>query len=143
MPLDFEELREWIIIPSNARQILNSPEVARTTSKSYVPLKKVIMAAPGGYRIKYTARRTGFLQQWSTEIRRNGDRVGLPITSSSGRWTTYIADIGLWLENDLLEVSGQTYGENENATLEVTNLELWGEWSFRLPAPAAGEILTA
>ena len=132
---------ELVAVPSNLREIQNSPEESTTTSSSFVELKAIVITWPGTYRFKFSARRAGSNDTTEVEIRRNGTRVGIAREFNVGTWTTFIEDIGGWEIGDTAAVYGLVAAGAGRT--EVQSFSVWGEYSWRPPAIPAGKITKA
>ena len=139
MPRLFQQ-DDLVAIPSNARQVVSSPEVSSTTSASFVEMKGWVVPHPGMYRFKYSVRLYGTVQVWDTELRVNDVREGKPRTSSSMAWVEYTEDLGQLKKDDKVSVYGRIFS---NSTLEVTNFIVLAEYSYRFPAIDPGKITKA
>jgi hypothetical protein len=137
---------DLVVIPSNAREVSDSPEESQTTSSSFVEMKAITIAFPGSYRFKYVARREGEQpdepdSSWEVELRRNGIRVGqVHDTSTSNNFIVYIEDKGGWKTGDSAAIYGKIA---DGETLTVANFVILGEYSYRFPAIAPGKVTKA
>jgi hypothetical protein len=141
MPRRMEQT-DLVAVPSNAREVADSPEQSQTTSATFVEMKAITISFPGAYRFKYVARREGDTSKsWTVELRRNGTRVGqVHDTSTSNNFIVYIEDKGGWKTGDSAAVYGKI---DDGETLTVANFVILGEYSYRFPAITPGKITKA